>query len=344
MTMRFLPVALILLSAPAPAPVQADGAFTLRATGSDDRVNLNLQSGGPDGRRDEGADGHWNYGRTIERSAFSVVNQRDGQVTIVLKRDAGTFTLEGRGSLERASGWYTFAPNAAFQKEIDRLGFRQVDDRALFVFALDGLSIDGVKQLQRLVSNSLDTAELVQLINHGAGLRYIQAMTDAGFSKLTSDEYRRARDHGVSADFARGMADLGMKLPLDDLIRSRDHGVNLDYVKAMRASGFDVDHDELVRARDHGISTEFLKQMSALGYDKLSLGEYVRMRDHGVSASYVESLRELGYSKLSPNELVRLRDHGVSASYVKRIQELFKDRPSVEQLINLRSGGDITRR
>lgn len=332
--MRFLAVALILLSAPAPAAVQADGAFTLRATGSDDRVNLNLQFG----------EGNSNYGRTIDRSAFTVTNQRDGQLTITLKREPGTFTLEGRGSIERASGWYTFAANPAFQQEIERLGFRQVNDRALFVFALDDLTIDGVKQLQRLVSNTLDTDELVRLINHGAGVRYIQAMTDAGFSKLTTEEYRRARDHGVSVDFARGMADLGMKLSLEDLIRSRDHGVSLDYVRAMRAAGFDVSHEDLVNARDHGISSDFLKQMSALGYGKLSLGEYVRMRDHGVSASYVESLRELGYSKLSPDELVRLRDHGVTAGYVKRIQDLFKERPSVEQLISLRSGGDITRR
>ena len=332
--MRFLPIALMLLSAPAPSPVQSDGAFTLRATGSDDRINLNLQYG----------DGNSNYGRTIERSALTVTNQRDGQLTITLKREPGTFTLEGRGSLERASGWFTFAPNPAFQKEMERLGFRQVNDRALFVFALEDLSVDAVKQLQRLVSNTFDTEELVRLINHGAGVRYVQSMTDAGFGKLTTDEYRRARDHGVSADFARGMADLGMKLSLDDLIRSRDHGVSLDYVKAMRASGFDVTHDDLVHARDHGISSDFLKDMSALGYDKLPLGEYVRMRDHGVSASYVESLRDLRYSKLSANELVRLRDHGVTAAYVKRVQELFKERPSVEQLISLRNGGDITRR
>ena len=313
--MRFLAVALILLSAPAPVAVQADGAFTLRATGSDNRVNLNLQSGGAEGLRSESREGHSNYGRTIERSAFTVTNQRDGQLAITLRRDAGTFTLEGRGSMERASGWYTFTPNPAFKKDIEGLGFRQVNDRALFVFALDDLTIDGLKQLQRLVSNTPDTDELVRLINHGAGVRYIQAMTDAGFTKLTTEEYRRARDHGVSADFARGMADLGMKLSLDDLIRSRDHGVSLDYVRAMRASGFDVSHDELVR-----------------------------MRDHGVSASYVESLRELGYSKLSADELVRLHDHGVTAGYVKRIQDLFKERPSVEQLISLRSGGDITRR
>jgi len=332
--MRFLPVVLILLSAPAPPPVQADGSFTLRTTGSDDRVNLNLQFG----------DGNSNYGRTMERSAFSIVKERDGQVTITLKRDPGTFTLEGRGNLDRASGWYTFAPNAAFQREIERLGFRKVDDRSLFVFALDDLTIDGVKQLQRLVANSFDTDELVNLINHGAGLRFIQSMTDAGFARLTTDEYRRARDHGVSAAFARAMADLGMKLSFEDLIRSRDHGVSVDYVKAMRASGFDVSHEDLVNARDHGISADFLKQMSALGYDKLSLDEYVRMRDHGVSPSYVESLRDLGYTNLSANELVRLRDHGVSATYVKRIRDLFKERPSVEQLISLRNGGDISRR
>jgi len=329
--MKFLVLAAVIATAPVAA--QLDGSFTLRSNDRDDRVNLNLEY-----------DGNSNYGRTLERSALSDVSRTGDRITFTMRRDPGTFRFEGRGSLDRATGWYEFQPNASFRQEMERLGLRDVDGKALFVFALDDLTVAQVKQLKTLVSNELDTSELVRLLNHGAGVRYIQEMSDAGFKKLTSGEYRRARDHGVSADFAREMADLGMALSLDELTRTRDHGVTTEYVRAMRAAGFKVDLQELVRARDHGISVDGLRRMRELGYRDLPLEEYIRMRDHGVTVDYIQAMNAEGYKNLSPGELVRLRDHGVSASYVRRIKEMLKETPSVEQIIRLRSGGDITSR
>ena len=328
-----IPAAVLLLTASAAAQ-QLDGSFTLRANDSrdnDDRVQLNLQY----------QDGHSNYGRSFERSAFSDISRSGDRITFSLRRDPGTFKFEGRGTMDRAAGWYDFVPSPTFGPELERLGFKGVNPRALFVFALDDLTIVKVKTLRGLVANELDTDELVQLINHGAGIKYIQAMTDVGFKKLSSEEYRRARDHGVSEQFVREMADLGFKPSFEDLIRARDHGVSADYVRAMRDAGYKLQLEELVRARDHGVSTEFMRRMSALGYDKLPLDEYVRLRDHGVTPDFVESMRAEGYKNLSADELVRLRDHGVSASYVRRVRELFKGTPSVEQIIRLRSRGDI---
>ena len=312
---------------------QMDGAFTLRQNDRDDRVNLNLQL----------ADGRSNQGRTFDRAEFSDASRIGDRITFALRRAAGNFTFEGRGTMERASGSYDFAPNPDFRREMERLGFRDVEDKALFVLALDGLTVANVKQLQGLVSDKLDTPQLVRLINHGAGLQYVQAMTDGGFKELPSDEYRRARDHGVSAEFARDMAELGLKLPLDELVRMRDHGVSADYVRAMRTAGHKVGHEELVRARDHGVSADFVQKMTALGYGGLALSEYVRMRDHGVSPDYAEALRDAGLSNVSSGDLVRLRDHGITASYVRRTKELFKETPSVEQIIRLRTRGDVGR-
>ena len=322
--------ALAVLLIATPAVAQTDGAFTLRESRHDDRLNLHLQY----------QDGRSNWGRDFARSEFSDVNRNGDRITFAMRRAAGSFAFEGRGSLERASGWYVFTPNADFRRQLERIGFRDIDDRAMFTFAMDGMTVADVKRLQGLVADTLDTAQVVRLINHGAGVTYIQAMSDLGFRKLESGEYRRARDHGVSVDYVRGMAALGMKLPLDGLIRSRDHGVDPEYVRAMQAAGHTLTHEELVRARDHGVNPEFIKRMGALGYDGLSLGEYVRLRDHGVNPEYVEALRDAGLAKLSATELVRLRDHGVSASYVKRMRDLFKEPPTAEQLIRLRSRGD----
>jgi len=326
--LRAICVLSLLVASVQPAAAQLDGAFTLRSVDNDDRLSLNLVY-----------DGHSNYGRMLARSALTDVVRTGDRITFRLRREPGTFTFEGRGSLDRASGWYGFAPNQGFAGDLAKLGFRGVETRALLVFALEDLTVTKVRQLQQMVSNTLDTEELVRLINHGAGFGYIQAMTDLGFKKLSSEDYRRARDHGVSESFVREMAGLGMKLSLEDLIRSRDHGVTPEYVRAMRSAGLQATQEDLVRARDHGVSAEFLRQMRDLGYDKLSLDEYVRLRDHGVSAEYVQTLRDLGYAKLTTNELVRLRDHGVTATYVGRVKDLLKEPPSVEELIQMRSQG-----
>ena len=329
---RCLLVPLAILLAASAAVAQVDGAFTLRASSEGDRINLNLQS----------ADGRSNHGRMFERSALTDITRTGDRLTFALRRPAGTFTFEGRGTLDRAAGSYDFAPDTGFRREMERLGFDGVDDKALFVFALDDLSIAGVRQLQGLVASTLDTPQLVRLINHGAGVRYIQAMTDAGFRKLEADEYRRARDHGVTADFVREMSAEGVKVTLPELIRMRDHGVTTDYVRAMRAAGHDVSHEELVRARDHGVTADFVRRMGALGFDGLPLSEYVRMRDHGVTPEFVSGMRDAGV-KMTPRDAVRLRDHGVSADYVRRVKEQFRSTPTVDEIIRLRTRGELPR-
>ena len=109
--MPYLFLALTILLSTAPIAAQADGTFTLRQTSRDGRVNLNFQY----------EDGHSNYGRTFERSAFSDVKQTGDRITFALRRAPGVFTFEGRGSMERASGWYDFTPSADFQREIERI-------------------------------------------------------------------------------------------------------------------------------------------------------------------------------------------------------------------------------
>jgi hypothetical protein len=331
--MRILLVPVLVATFAAPAAAQLEGAFTLGTWDKDpdSRVQLNLVYN----------DGHSNYGRRVERSALTDVVRTGDRITFALRREPGTFSFEGRGSLDRASGWYGFTANQEFRQQMEKLGFRDIEAKELFVFAMDDLTVTRVRQLQQLVSNRLDTPELVRMINHGAGFDYVQAMTALGFKNLTSDDYRRARDHGVSESYVRGMADLGVKLSLEESIRTRDHGVTPDYVRAMRNAGFQVSLDELVRGRDHGVSADYLQKMRDLGYDKLPLVEYIRLRDHGVTPDYVQSMRDLGYANLTANELVRMRDHGVTASYVKRLKELLKESPSAEQLIRMRSHGDF---
>lgn len=328
--LAFVPAVFLLAN---PVAAQLDGAFTLRPA-DDGRVQLNLVY----------EDGRSNYGRSVVRSALADVSQQGDRVTFALRRAPGSFAFEGRGSIDRASGWYVFTPNAEFRGEMDRLGFRDLEDKHLFAFALDDLTAERVRTLQGQLSDTIDTAGLVRLINHGAGPRYVQEMTDAGFRKLSSEEYRRARDHGVTAQYAREMSEeFGVKPALPELVRLRDHGVTLAFVRGMREIGFKAGLEELVRARDHGVSVDYVRRMGALGYNGLELADFVRMRDHGVTPDFAEGMRDAGMAKLSWRDLVRLRDHGISANFVKRLKDVFKEPPTADQVIRLRTRGEIDR-
>jgi hypothetical protein len=353
-----------LLLIPLQVSAQLQGSWTARFYG--DRVELNVQTDldGQNGRR-----GWSNYGRTIDASDFGGLSRTSGPVSFTLRRPAGTFTFEGRGSSSRASGSFDFEPNRAFAGDLRRLGFDGITDSQLFVFALENLTQQGARTLKGLLADEIDTDDLVRMINHGAGVTYVQDMTDLGFARLTSSDYTRARDHGVDPRFVRDMRDMGQRLTLSELIRSRDHGVTAEYMREMRESGFELSHEELVEARDHGVSAEFVKEMNALGYKvsarqlvnardhgvsaeyvrelrefgfgDLPLADMVRMRDHGVTSDFIRSVKDLGYKDATVNQLVKMRDHGVTASYIRRALALFKERPTIEQLIKLRSSGAI---
>lgn len=250
--MRLMPLAVLLLAA-APAAVSVpsqnrtdgfDGAFTIRASRDSTQLNLNFQY----------EDGRSNYGRNFNRADFTNVAPAGDRITFILRREPGTFSFEGKGTLERAAGWYSFAPNHEFARAVEKLGFRDIDAKALFVFAMDNLTIEKIRRLQKLVSDDLDSETLVRLINHGAGAEFIDSMSQMGFRNLSSDEYRRMRDHGVTPDYVESLKDVGYSnLSAAQLVRLRDHGVTATYVRRVKEMLKEAPTvEELVRLRNTG--------------------------------------------------------------------------------------------
>ena len=155
---------------------QLDGAFTLRATDQGDRVNLNLQYGD---------NGRSNYGRTFERSALADVAQSGDRITFALRRPAGSLRVRGPGH-DRSRGRVlpVHARPAAFAVT-DRTAR---DSRTSMTSPCSSspwtTCRSPTSSSSRVWSRMRSTLpQLVRLINHGAGVRYIQAMTDAGFRK-----------------------------------------------------------------------------------------------------------------------------------------------------------------
>ena len=312
-----------------PQQDRSDGTWEaeFRAT----RMHLNL--------RIDRNQGYSNYGRTIPIADLSNFRRSGRNVSFELRRPAGVFRFEGVGSEDRAAGTYEFTSDVAFRRTLESNGFSGLDERRMLIVAIHNVTSDDVRYLQRGVRGGINTADLIRMLDHGAGPEFVRGVYAAGFSNLSADELTRTRDHGVDPEFIEGMRREGIRLTLDEYVRARDHGVDPRYIRALRELGFRNDFAQLVRARDHGVDARFVRDLSEAGLRDLTLSHYVELRDHGVTEDFVLGMRELGYTRLNASELIRLQNHGVTPAFVRRANRDAGRTLAVDELVDRKSRG-----
>src|SRR5262249_28162272 len=96
--------------------------------------------------------------------------------------------------------------------------------------------------------------DMIQLRDHGVDPRYLETLSDAGYTGLTPEQLLRTRDQGVDGSYIRGMADAGYKdVPLIDLVRARQHGVDGRSDKRINAKlAKPASLDQLIQIHDRG--------------------------------------------------------------------------------------------
>jgi hypothetical protein len=309
-------------------------------------------------------------GRTSLRPAPTELTglSPDGPVRFALKREAGTFQLDGSFRGGQGAGHFDFTLDPAFAAalrkrgleapsprqqislaladvgpvfldELDRLGYQRPNLDQLVRLAEHGVRLDYLRGLTSLGYKFDSVDRLIKLRDHGVTVEFIRGLDALGYRQIPAEELIRVRDHGVSTKFIEEVRALGHRqVPLAELIETLDHGVSAEYLRGLNASGLSLSLAEARRARDHGVSPEFLKALVPLGFPKLSLDQAIRVRDHGVSPEFLNALAQLGFPKLSLDEAIRIRDHGVSPEYIKQLETLGY-RLSVSQLIEARNHG-----
>jgi beta-lactamase regulating signal transducer with metallopeptidase domain len=285
------------------------------------------------------------YGRTlpladIERLAGTTLAAAT-TVHFPIRREAGTFTIDGTCRNRACAGTFVFEPSATFGAELAKRGIGRPTPEDQFYLAVADI---GSAYLDTLAASGYATPDIETLVNaakHGVDGAYVKDMAALGYRLGTVDALIRLRDHGVDPEYVRGMASHGLaKLSADDVVRARDHGVDPGYVAGLAALGFrGLGLDALVEARDHGVDPEYIRGMQGLG-QKLTIDEFRRTRDHGVDPEYVGAMAQLGYKGIPADSLIRLRDHGVDPSYVRRLQQRGLSNLSVDEIIRRRDRGD----
>lgn len=168
-----------------------------------------------------------------------------------LRGDAGVLALEGRvDAAARATGTFTFTPNAAFVEELVRLGARRPD-----------------------------WVQLLSLVREEVGLPFLREAAAQGYARFSADELLRAgREGGLEYLRALGAEryDAGSLGAVGSLRAAR---VAPAFVRELRGLGYaSLPAADLVSLHRCGVTADFVRQANARRGTRLSAAELVRLR------------------------------------------------------------------
>ena len=290
-------------------------------------------------------------------------------VQFVLKRDAGSFAIDGVVRNRVGAGTFTLTLDPAFADALTKRGFARptaTEQRLLaradigFAFldelttqryarpslpelvraAQHGVNLMYLREMGQLGYRLERIEALIEQRNHGVDPEYIRGMTAAGLPRLSAADLIRARNHGVDPEYIRGLKELGYSsLDLAALIRLRNQGIDPEYIRGLKELGRgSLDLEALIRLRNHGVDPEYIREFEALGFKGLSLDALIDARNQGIDPSFVQELRALGYT-LTLDQLRDARNHGVDGSFTRELSALGYQRLPLETLIRLRNQG-----
>jgi hypothetical protein len=274
----------------------------------------------PDRDRSGDWNGGWSMGQSLELAEIAGLPPNDDHLSATnvkfeLRREGGMIAFEGSFRDGRGAGLFTFTPRAEFTAEMRRLGYTE-----------------DVPLWQRY-----------QFAVQDVGPKFITALKSEGYDRLTLEQVRRVRNHGVTIDYIRAMKAEGYRATsLEDFVRTRDHGVTAAYIQDMRGLGPTVSTLEgFVRLKDHGVTPAFVREIAAHGFKNVTIEEAVRTKDHGVSGDYIADMKQLGLKDLTLEKIVRLRDHGVTPGFVSHARARGYTPTDADALIRLKNRGPL---
>src|SRR5207249_8429429 len=150
------------------------GTWELRPGRDSGTVNVSIRTG------------RSSHGRTISVAQLEAltgvrVAGANGPIHFPLRREAGTFTVDGvcRGGV--CGGTYVFDPDPAFPAALAKRGIGAPTAQEQFELAIQDV---GVAWLDELAANGYqkpDVRGMVRAAEHGVGLDYVRGMASLGY-------------------------------------------------------------------------------------------------------------------------------------------------------------------
>jgi hypothetical protein len=178
----------------------------------------------------------------------------------------------------------------------------------------------------------------------GQAVGFLGELTDSGYPKLSVDEIIALKDHGVDADYVKGMLQAGLGVPtVPQLVRLHDHGVLPSFVASMVASGLvdGLDFGNVIRLRENDARGDDMGRVRALGFGRFTPDEVVKLRQNGVDVDTFAALKEAGVDHASVSDAVAFRQNDVTAERIRDMKQQGFKNLTVGQILKLRRGGVI---
>jgi hypothetical protein len=236
------------------------------------------------------------------------------------RRDAGKLLCEGTFHLGRGNGTFTFQPDANYQQELSKLGFRMSGTRQELDYFMSDVSLDFARAV-RDANLRASNEELLEMRNHGLTREYIAEMGAAGYNDLRARDYIELKIHGVQPQFVRELKAGGYKLQSHEIVELRIHGVDTQFMNDLKEAGYDLPVERIKELKIHGVSREYIRELKAFGL-KPDAGDIVQLRTQGVNPEYLRGLRDAGFADLDVERVVQLKVHGVSTDFIKKSYDM----------------------
>lgn len=256
-----------------------------------------------------------------------------------LRGDAGTLLFEGRFVEGAGSGHFTFTPDAGYVEQMAQLGFRNLRDSQLIVFASEGLPIQTLRDL-RSMGHLVKPSELDDIAVFHVTPAAIREFAALGLQNLTIRNVVSLRVGDVDTAYVRDLRALGFTdVNAHDIGQSAILGVTPEYIRQLRAAGVSgVSLRELRDLRVGKITAQKIEEFRVAGYPKLSARDLAAFGIHDVTAEYIESLRNAGYANIPARQLVEMRIHHVTPEYIRKMNGAgVRD---LRKVIDSRANGD----
>jgi len=254
--------------------------------------------------------------------AKSAAESSAANVTFSLKREAGTVAFDGRFATGDGAGQYKFAPNDAYERELNALGYDEISDNDMLVFATHDLRIATIRDLiaagQKPQRRQLDEIAVFHIT---ASL--LREYATLGFPDLTIRDAVQMRVGSVDAKFVNALRDLGYtNLSAHQISEMAILGATPAYIRSLRDAGLlDLSPREATKLRIGGITPQRIEELRRAGYTNLTAHQLSELGIHGVTPTYIEELRKLGYQDLTPRQLIDMKIHGATPAYIRSMKK-----------------------
>jgi beta-lactamase regulating signal transducer with metallopeptidase domain len=158
----------------------------------------------------------------------------------------------------------------------------------------------------------VDLDKLIAMKIQNVTPEYAQAMSQAGFGKLSADDLIACKIQGVTPEAIVEMKKQGLEINnVHDAISFRIFQVTPEFVSGMKSAGFDgLTGKQLLAMRVQGVTPEYAKTLKQK-FPGVTADELVKARIFRIDDEFIAQAARHGFTNLPFDKLVRLRISGI---------------------------------